>query len=69
MSRPTFAPTKVTVQSARNECIGEIDELRLAYHMAQERGGYESLPFDVPKSDFDYMKVYPAQDWAVKMLQ
>jgi len=51
------------------ECIGEIDELRLAYHMAQERGGYESLPFDVPKSDFDYMKVYPAQDWAVKMLQ
>ncbi len=51
------------------ECIGEIDELRLAYHKAQEQGGYESLSFDVPVSTFDYMQQYPAQDWAVKMLQ
>jgi hypothetical protein len=51
------------------ECIGEIDELRLAYHQAQERGGYKILPFDVPISTFDYMMQYPAQNWAVKMLQ
>lgn len=51
------------------ECIGEIDELRLAYHMSQTRGGYDALPFDVPDSQFDYATTYPAQDWAVKMLQ
>ncbi len=46
------------------ECVGEIDELRLAYHKSQQRGGYEKLPFEVPDSSFDYMKEYPAQDWA-----
>ncbi len=51
------------------ECIGEIDELRLAYRLALERGGYDSLPFEVPKSSFDYTQTYPAQTWAVKMLQ
>lgn len=43
------------------ECVGEIDELRLAYHMAQEK--YDStvyqLPFEVPESSFDYHKIYP----------
>jgi len=50
------------------ECVGETDELRIAYHLAQRKGVYQSLPFDVPESSFDRMKTYPAQDWAVKML-
>jgi hypothetical protein len=44
------------------ECIGEIDELRLAYYMKRE--GYESLPFAVPGSHFDYHQQYPSQSWA-----
>ena len=40
------------------ECIGEIDELRLAYHMAQSHGGYGELPFTVPASNFDYFRQY-----------
>lgn len=51
------------------ECIGEIDELRLAYHTAQKRHGYQTLPFDVPESNFDYRRLYPAQSWATEMLQ
>jgi len=51
------------------ECVGEIDELRLAYRMSQERGGYQRLPFEVPQSSFGYLKLYPAQEWAVKMLK
>lgn len=51
------------------ECIGEIDELRLAYQKSQAKGGYKPLPFEVPESTFDYMQKYPAQDWAAKMLQ
>lgn len=51
------------------ECIGEIDELRRAYHMSQKREGYASLPFDVPESTFDYLQNYPSQDWATAMLQ
>lgn len=51
------------------ECIGEIDELRLAYHRSQKKGDYRPLPFTVPDSKFDYLQTYPAQDWAVKMLQ
>jgi UDP-N-acetyl-alpha-D-muramoyl-L-alanyl-L-glutamate epimerase len=43
------------------ECIGEIDELRFAYH--QRRPGYDSLPFDVPDSQFDYKKEYAQQPW------
>lgn len=51
------------------ECIGEIDELRQAYNMAIKKSNYQKLPFDVPKSNFDYKQVYEAQDWAVKVLQ
>ena len=40
------------------ECVGEVDELRLAYQMAQDRGGYGELNFFVPHSDFDYKKEY-----------
>ncbi len=43
------------------ECVGEIDELRYAYHEAQHKGGYESLPFIVPASNFDVSFKYPAQ--------
>ncbi len=43
------------------ECVGEIDELRLAYHMAIKKGGYLELPFSVPSSDFDYHKEYHFQ--------
>ena len=50
------------------ECVGEIDELRLAYQMAQSRGGYAPLAFDVPTSEFDYQVGYPAQDWASRLL-
>lgn len=42
------------------ECVGEVGELRAAYHMKQP--GYVDLPFDVPVSDFDYNKTYPHQD-------
>jgi hypothetical protein len=51
------------------ECIGEIEELRLAYHKAQDKTGYQPLPFEVPLSDFDYMKTYTAQDWAIKIIE
>jgi hypothetical protein len=51
------------------ECVGEVDELRLAYHKAQARGGYQQLSFEVPESSFDYTQIYPAQGWAAKMLQ
>ena len=50
------------------ECIGEVDELRLAYHMAIDRA-YTQLPFDVPESRFNKDQLYDAQDWAVAMLQ
>ena len=40
------------------ECVGEVDELRLAYYIAQTRGGYGQLAFDVPHSNFDYKKEY-----------
>lgn len=51
------------------ECVGETDELRLAYRLSQSKGGYGVLPFDVLESKFDYQKTYPAQEWAVKMIQ
>ena len=38
------------------ECIGEVDELRKAYHL--KNPGYPNLPFDVPNSDFDLEKLY-----------
>lgn len=51
------------------ECVGEIEELRVAYHMAIRKGDYGSLPFAVPESSFDYHQLYPAQSWATKMIQ
>lgn len=45
------------------ECVGEIDELRYAYHRAQEKGGFGTVSFDVPRADFDYLVEYPVQDW------
>jgi len=51
------------------ECIGEVEELRLAYHMSQAKGGYSSLSFEVLESDFDYMQKYQSQGWATEMLQ
>jgi len=50
------------------ECIGEVDELRYAYHLSQGRG-FAALPFEVPGSDFDVTKTYPAQDWAQRLIQ
>lgn len=41
------------------ECVGEIDELRQAYHM--KLPGYADLPFAVPSSNFNYEKQYPTQ--------
>ena len=38
------------------ECVGEVAELRKAYHM--KRSGYPELPFDIPDSDFDYQATY-----------
>lgn len=49
------------------ECVGEIDELRYAYHRAQQQGGYAKLPFDVPESHFDYEQQYPSQAWATSL--
>jgi UDP-N-acetyl-alpha-D-muramoyl-L-alanyl-L-glutamate epimerase len=49
------------------ECVGETDELRLAYHKAQTRGGYEAFGFWVPLSMYDYMQLFPAQNWTEGM--
>lgn len=38
------------------ECVGEINELRCAYHMAQQHDGYGTVEFEVPASTFDYRK-------------
>jgi hypothetical protein len=51
------------------ECVGEIDELRSAYHWAISKGGYDKLPFDVPESSFDYLQRYDSQSWATELLQ
>jgi hypothetical protein len=40
------------------ECVGEIAELQQAYHLAQKRGDYETLEFQVPESNFDYHQRY-----------
>ncbi len=45
------------------ECVGETDELRLAYRKALENG-YQSLPFDVPSTEFSSNYLYEAQEWA-----
>lgn len=43
------------------ECVGEVAELRYAYHLAKERGVFEELSFRVPKARFDYKKRYDSQ--------
>lgn len=52
------------------ECVGEVDELRYAYHKARQTfpsAGYD-LGFDVPSSDFDSDRSGPMQDWARGLL-
>lgn len=47
------------------ECVGEIDELRYAYHQAQNRGHYAALPFEVPRAgSFDIDRQYPSADFS-----
>lgn len=43
------------------ECVGTVDELRKAYEMRGE--DYADLPFEVPRSDFDYLAEYPIQEY------
>lgn len=50
------------------ECVGETDELRLAYQLAL-KNGYSNLPFDVPQSSYDKDAAGPSQAWASQMLQ
>lgn len=50
------------------ECVGEVGELRLAYHLAIAKG-FSQLPFEVPVSQFDKDASYDAQEWAVAMVQ
>ncbi|MBQ2660205.1 hypothetical protein IJF86_02200 [Candidatus Saccharibacteria bacterium] len=41
------------------ECVGEIAELRKAYH--KKLPGYTDLPFSVPDSNFDLEETHPSQ--------
>jgi len=50
------------------ECVGETNELRLAYHMAMANG-HTPLGFDVPPSDYDKDALSDAQPWATQMIQ
>ncbi len=50
------------------ECVGEINELRAAYHTSQTRG-YRALPFAVPASNFDKDTEYDTQQWAADIIQ
>lgn len=49
------------------ECIGEEAELRTAYHMAQSAHPEYTLPFSVPKADFNFAKHNYMQDWISKL--
>ena len=49
------------------ECVGEVDELRYAYHLT-DGSEYERLPFDVPSSTFDPQQTYPAQKLATALV-
>lgn len=51
------------------ECVGEVDELRLAYNKSQQSGGYAHLNFDVPGSDFDFRAEYDHQSWAYNLVK
>lgn len=48
------------------ECVGEIGELRQAYHM--KSADYPDLPFTVPESDFDYEKITTMQPFVEALL-
>lgn len=52
------------------ECVGEIDELRTAYYMAQARfgGQVSKLPFTVTRGLFDYRALGPQQLWTKQYL-
>lgn len=50
------------------ECVGETDELRLAYQLAKNHSSQYLLPFEVPESSFDYNQLYPAQQWATDLI-
>lgn len=50
------------------ECVGEIEELRLAYHLAHERSSEFVLPFEVPDSNYEYNEEHEAQEWAVNLI-
>ena len=49
------------------ECVGEIDELRYAYHLSDSQG-YARLSFEVPTSDFDPMRTYEFQQWTSELI-
>ena len=51
------------------ECVGEVEELRLAYQLSQRENGYQPLPFEVPNSTFNYDQRHPSQSWATEMIQ
>lgn len=51
------------------ECVGETDELRVAYQLAIQKSGYQELSFVVPESTFDYRVFYPLQTWADELLR
>lgn len=48
------------------ECVGEVDELRLAYHKALQNG-YRPLVFNVPSSSFDYEREYDSQAFSLDL--
>lgn len=49
------------------ECVGEIEELRVAYHAAIKKG-YSHLPFEVPESNFNKDKEYLSQGWITSLI-
>ncbi len=50
------------------ECVGEVDELRYAYHLS-DGTGVARLSFEVPVSTFDEARTYDAQLWATQLLE
>lgn len=52
------------------ECVGEVEELRTAYYMAQKKYGEVAchLPFNIPEGHFDYRKLGEAQEWTKEYL-
>lgn len=52
------------------ECVGEVEELRTAYHMSQAAYGVVAchLPFDVPEGHFAYRELAEVQAWTREYL-